>query len=1427
MSLPRTENYSPHVIYAAVKKENNILQQIQPAQDIDLSFKPESIAADVDKLAGRISQLRDADFDGFIFDNDGQRMLVKFHDENISKKAFKLNPIHIHEAEVQVLRYLRGMLLVANHIQNQDKKSALLEKLDQAYKIYQNKSALKQFNPADLTLELADQLTQGLAQTLKLDYDDAAKQLTMARDLGILLEDHPSICTVSEDESKVTIERSTPYHISQQYYEDAELFGGNLSEKSWFKSAKSLAGLDEDASNTWLDEFFKANFDKIKAKGVTAPPSARWLPIPPNNQIIEIDTALRTEKTEQMQFSHTEFLRTGIAIAYDIRKLPKYDEAGKKSDTFKEQQKIAKKILKEIIKSQLAIRIEEYKKLYGDILPDLQAEDGTFNFYVNYQTLLSPLSRLGEIHFKHVDNNARFVKLVKEVIKELDDDAEFRKELNLQGVNLKIRHTNSAVNRNAYLTNESSADKEIRVEKINEFDELRKAVFKKLNIQDSEGRKIEDYRDAMLKKGYSVRFVDEVIQRERASECLKLLLDDQPPYNKLSRYQRNIMMAALEHLAMGSQSCTIAGCKSARDRTGVFACAVKTMMENPKAMRDWKALDRGIVKSLKQGHAFRSMIFHSAIVKVSLVHKKFMHKLNKTTQKDIKSLLVFSRKLDKPGSSKQAVTTRQDEATGVVHGGGTDNPEPAVVISQHDADHLVAASAKLISDRKIAEGKKSWTTAFTNFPSSLQGNSQSIQSLDGHLARLREQHLSSKSYVMMIGASKVRIYPYQKANVNTGAHDFFAFGIDSVRGALQVLQYREIDQEQRQEILKKIQSILVRFQQNVHAIDMAHLDDLKKLEKAQEEYAKFNGVLSSLLVAANCYPDSKHAMQGITEARDLVWATTRMNESVCTVRNNEEGECVALSFSKHMTFPAADMDDYTTQPWFLALQKKHPWIGKFYAAHPEALAASSTPMQRSLPNPANAWDEATILVGKNANGKAEAKDIITGIRMGITSPYKIKDKQERQRLTNRNHLQMATDQRLMGYAKKHVERWKGLLPGDVITIPILHQTLVDPGSLRHIGKRSGSNPKDMIKRKHKANKKLQRYLKGKKIYYDTSSGAVIINPDKVTDKMVKINFTVKETNNGVNIHEKMTIKTPQDVSDAHDLIMMSLEKIQLLFTQIGLKGRLSDKIADQRDLAIVQNYLVNNSLEHPQQMNLEEKQALTNLCQKLNAGNYKFIDAATQKNLALLMQAAVNLSSFMSRDMSTNFIEFVHDGVVNLNPRTPPADMNDAVYKSCYERIMAELLGVRMGGCKSALDREQEVAELTNAMYRQFHAEGKIIGYHDTPESKQEFLNKYVNTQHKHNMCEMITGTPGSSDGETRGQAYRQETDYEKKASSICTQSRHPASSSHTYDSYMNEKKRSGLHMPKLFSMFKSLTRKTENPVTDDSLHSRHSKQAQ
>lgn len=1345
-----TATRTPNEIYRAVTANPSTLIGVTKTKPMSfLDVVPENIEAQMGAIAANIAALREADFDGY-YEENGSKVLVKVHKAN--KSVRDLNPIPTHEADVQALRYLQGMLLIVQHTTDMKKKAELAEAItiiNQQYETRKNQLGAS----ADLTHWLTDQYAQCLVEQLGIKEKKATKQLTMARDLAIMMDqNHPAICTVTETDEQVTIEKSTPYKVRETYYDDPELFG-EIPKQHWFVHAKKTAGLS--GGESWLDHFFTdpENVAAWKSNRVATPPSARWLPLPPNNQRVMVAVAPRSDDVAAMSFSQTEFMRTGVLTPYDIKKIPGVDHPRG------EQKKVAKKILRELIEGMLEERIKQHKKMYGDLIAN-----GEFDFFISYQTLLSPL--FGEERFPHTNNNARFITMIKEVMKEIaNDEALMSKYKTDYNVNLHVHHTNSAVNRNAHLSNEFSADDEVRWQKIRAFEEYKNRMIQGSLSYGKEGEhlRLNDLQDRMRGVGFNEELVADLVLREAACESLTKLLKNEPPYDKLRRYQRNIMLAALEHLSVGSQGYTMAGCKSARDRTGVFACAVKITQENPAAMQNWQVLEKGIVKSLRQGHAFRSMMYHSAIIKVSLVHKRFMKALPLGMQRKIKGLLQFAQKPPKYEVKSQLATAKvkttvSDQASAY----NRTKPLPP-------KPEVASANLSMIEAQELLEKAKAidLTQASVNWRTKKQKTDLTLVTDPTlELRLIREAHIDTKSQLVKLDNGRlVRIFPSRDENVKANTDDFFALGIDSAQAALVILKHSVLLDESIDK--KAWNDVLVAYDLFAKQMNKMHFEDddseeikLGKLRQAEKEYLRFNGVLADILVEGKRYKNNKDAIHGIALARDILWSLNRKNEAVCTVRLDAVGNSGSLSFAKRIEFPSRSATDHKKETWFEQIESHHPWLNYFIDTHPSLLNLSLSPTQRGFPNPANAWDESSVLV---QDGRVQ--QIIPGVRSGISSPYEVADKEEREHITNQNQQLLMSDARLAQYVKQHLSGWKGLLPGNELVIPVLHQTLVDPGSLRYIGDRSAHNPRKFIKEKAVANKKLAEALAKKKVYCLPETGEVLIDPVQIPPGYLPVRFSLKQTNNGVNIFEKITDKSEKDVKSAEDLIYFAKEKLNLFKHAYYANNDVNP--AQYDEFSKVLGFLESSKPSNPRKMTSDEQAALNKLVQNLLENKYENtgVDQAAMRNLALLMLATTNLASFLSYTQKGNVLDVVRDGVALLSSKFKSEDMNDAVYKSCYERIIAELLGVRIGGCKSALDREQEVSELTNAMYRQFQAEHKIVGYHDSLEVKQQFLSKYVDTQHKHNMCEMITGSFGSSDQETQGQAYHQESRYEQQVS--------------------------------------------------------------
>lgn len=709
-------------------KELDLLEEHQELKAEKITAIPPSFPIEFDTtipqvlkdLRLEIQALREVEYDAET--KSGERSVhIKYHREGINISG---NPIAENEGHIQALRYLQGMLLICNNLPEKSQNS-LREEITNIFKNYENQLNSKTYDHA--AFALAEDFA-GLLQThLGINKSAAQKQVTMARDLGVMLEEHPDVCTITETAEHATIEYSRNLKISEHFYEEEIK---KRDQRAWYTSAKSYAGLK--GQNTWLDSFFEKHYDELKERGVSAPPSARWLPMPSNCQFVTTQVLNRANGAIATQSS---FVRLGTVAPFEINSIA-------------EQERLAEVALKEVIKNHIQEKIESYKRFYGDLAGD--------TFFVNYQTLLTPhfletyLYPLRNIIPLFKDNNGRFVDMAKQAMANIAD--EIRKECACNGIKLQFHHTNASVNvRSDWITaRNSNSDHSIRKLKLRETSSLLtklaariKNIESELPNQDKsessnenkltvsnqieatssnqsevsppkenalkkpikfESEKLKEiierktvpslvpealemmkdidscleeiasYIDGkgeltlnlaikmellaltlecggLFKDNPDILLQNEIALRMRSSFHLRNLINGNPATDRLNSYQRNLQMVALETHAMGKQALVIVGCKSARDRTAVFAGVLKAIQENVKAMYDWATAYKGIMSSLVQGHHVRSMNWHVSVVKASMVAKEFVKGVAESFKKSITAISFFSKKLGSLTSS--------------------------------------------------------------------------------------------------------------------------------------------------------------------------------------------------------------------------------------------------------------------------------------------------------------------------------------------------------------------------------------------------------------------------------------------------------------------------------------------------------------------------------------------------------------------------------------------------------------------------------------------------------------------------------------------------------------------------------------------------------------------------------------------------------
>ncbi len=546
-------------------------------------------------------------------ERNGKPVLIKIN------KPGELNPVHPEEARIQALRYMRGMLLILNNsasisIENKDE---LIKNMLSSY------NQIISFNAATAH-EFIDALTRQLAASYKISIDAASSELSKAKNMSELLEKHPDIVTCSSENGKMTIETASLLQLSDTFYQ--ENFN-NLSSQPWFQAAEKNFAIPG-----WAKAAFNSNNERLRQLGVPASSSARWLPQPSNAQ--KIETYVVSANNPDVIISSSQWCRLGTIGLSGISENKPAEKAA-----------LAERQIREVADQLLPDAANNLNNLYAP----LNIDPRQLPVYISYQTLMTPHYIEGLLSTHENNNNAKFVDLTSRIFDKLG------KQTVASGA--VFSHTNAAINKmtlSPTAKNSQKAHITARNNKIAATETLLKSITgSTLTPPEAFARPAffaEYIQRALANKEnadnttHSTKLKEEIHRRAYAFACLKQLLADKPPYNTLHTYQRNLMMAALEFHMMGSQAVTIAGCKSARDRTAVFAAAVKTMQENPEAMYSWETLNKGIIQSLEQGHHFRAMNFHCGVAKIDKVHRSYFDQLDQTTRQGIQAISQFTKK---------------------------------------------------------------------------------------------------------------------------------------------------------------------------------------------------------------------------------------------------------------------------------------------------------------------------------------------------------------------------------------------------------------------------------------------------------------------------------------------------------------------------------------------------------------------------------------------------------------------------------------------------------------------------------------------------------------------------------------------------------------------------------------------------------------
>ncbi|MCW5588999.1 MAG: hypothetical protein KIT27_04970 [Legionellales bacterium] len=551
-------------------------------------------------------------------------------------------------AKIQAYNLLSALLII--------KADSTIAKFDTLILEYTNKlnNQTKNFTIND-AIALKKECVKLLKTQLKLNRTEAEQQLIAARDCALMLQQNKEISTRGKFIGNDTLaENSKLLKISEDYYQ-RYYYPGNAefdTNQKWFQAAnQKICGKKiSQPENTWLAKFFQNHKELIIKNGLSAPPSARWLPLPANVHKHSIVYEYNNPNSSSSSSSNNvndsvitrqagTIIRLGTPVCYELPKEIQFD--------------LAVDIYKEIFKTQLNSAIKQYKMLYGDLANEQP-------FYANHINLLSPNWYDGH---GQKDNNTHFVETAKLALAAVQKDYSSNPEnyVNKENATIPIYffHTNDAVNQlndvrsnTGYFVHGSIINYEIDDEAIHEklLSTYNSFSTKIKFSDDNDNTKLTEILDFIknskniLPKNYmnflneldNKKFLSsnntalpaelnsEIATRLRASVQLRRLQNGDPTFSQLPSYQRSIMRAALAQLAQGQQSLNAVGCKSNRDRAAVVIAAVATLLADPLAMSDWNRLNDGIIQNLNRGHHRNAMSYHVALIKLSDVHANFL-----------------------------------------------------------------------------------------------------------------------------------------------------------------------------------------------------------------------------------------------------------------------------------------------------------------------------------------------------------------------------------------------------------------------------------------------------------------------------------------------------------------------------------------------------------------------------------------------------------------------------------------------------------------------------------------------------------------------------------------------------------------------------------------------------------------------------------
>lgn len=662
------------------------------------------------------------------------------------------------------------------------------------------------------------------------------------------------------------------------------------------------------------------------------------------------------------------------------------------------------------------------------------------------------------------------------------------------------------------------------------------------------------------------------------------------------------------------------------------------------------------------------------------------------------------------------------------------------------------------------------------------------------IKEIENELLAAKGPLIEIDGKKMRVFNGDQAfQVHT--HDLYARGLQHAYAMLKIASFEnsEIDEGFIRQCLLK------------YSEDMGWLYEHtpENFERARKNTLDFVGMMSFKLAEArlaklSALPDDEKALnqlkdeyyqqafKDLKKGTELYTMLEPSEESICTVMTKDSG--YELQISEKLSFAAPqDPEAQKETAWYKQGKKNHgPWFEKFMEKHLADVMTQSPPCTtRDMPNPSNAWQEKNISL--DSSGKILHQE--EKVRFAISSPFNIKDKKARVSMAVDGMEKLLSEERLQKIAQEYIKRWGPLLAeGEAIDIDLLHQTLVAPTFFY------GAD-RDMMAVKKASNAEVLRYLQGLDIEVEGR----------------KVNFRLGQVNNCINMWHPVIIPTDNDITDSNHLVSHVAQLITKLDSKIP-----AAEFETREELKLVQAFLNNQKrswltfepFSH-KAPTAAQQQAIDKISEKLFNGKLgaSGLSQESQKDLSLMLQAAVNLKKLNHESQLGWAMRKVKNAirikevpilapVVSLiaspiyvgkyvtktagrlfgyfKDGAPPRIIdafvptrNAQTAKSAYESILSSKLGISMGGCKSAYDREGEANVHRAAMVSQFNQSGQIFDASVSDRKYYEYLEEYVKpaeeSGHQNHVAAHVDRTGGRKMWESRTHHYEISSKEEKK----------------------------------------------------------------